>query len=49
MEADLYRFGMQFLDLFDDKTDLKGETIFTHFCITWKLLNAQKATTTYGF
>ena len=49
MNTDLYRFGRRFLAFFDDKTDLKGETNCTHFCITWKRLNAEKATKTIGF
>ena len=49
MDTDLYRFGKRFLVFFNDKTDLKGENNCTHFCITWKRLNVQKATKTKGF
>jgi len=49
MDTDLYRFGTGFLAFVKDKTDLKGEDNCTHFCITWKRLNVQKATKTNWF
>ena len=49
MDTDLYRFGTRFLAFFDDTTSLKGEKNCTHFCITWKRLNAEKPTKTNEF
>ena len=44
-----YRVRRRFLVFVDDKTYLKGEKNCTHFCITWKRLNVQKATKTNEF
>ena len=46
MDTDLYRFGNRFRAFFDDKKDLKRENNCSHFCITWKRLNVQKAAKT---
>ena len=48
MDTDLYRFGKRVLAFVVDKTDLRREKNCTHFCITWKRLNVQKATQTNG-